>query len=134
MGAILRGSLPLGGVARRVSLEGNPSGMAAQVAVGKLMVGAKALLAAKIFSEREVMPYWKNTAVRCVSVGHAGRRPPCLRGGAALFRTGVVRLACGAEVAELERFFAGARAPLARGTVVPRRGLGRLDQYSEAGV
>ena len=40
MDAILRGSLPLGGVARRVSLEGDPNGMAAQVAVGKLMVGA----------------------------------------------------------------------------------------------
>jgi UDP-glucose 4-epimerase len=36
MDAILRGSLPLGGVAQRASLEGSPSGMAAQVAVGKL--------------------------------------------------------------------------------------------------
>ena len=78
MDAILRGSLPLGGVARRVSLEGNPSGMAAQVAVGKLMVGAKALLAAKILSAREVVPAWKGTAVRFVRVGHARRRPPCL--------------------------------------------------------
>ena len=68
MDAILRGNMPLGGVARRVALEGNPSGMAAQVAVGKLMVGAKALLAAKILSGREVMPDWKNTAVRCVPV------------------------------------------------------------------
>jgi len=108
MDAILRGNLPLGGVARRVSLEGSPSGMAAQVAVGKLMVGAKALLAAKILSGREVMPDWKNTAVRCVPVGHARRRPPCLRGGAAFLRTGLVRLVFGAEVAELERCFAGA--------------------------
>ena len=59
MDAILRGNLPLGGVARRVSLEGSPSGMAAQVAVGK----AKALLAAKMLSGREVMPDWNNTAV-----------------------------------------------------------------------
>ena len=109
MDAILRGSLQLGGVARKASLEGNPSGMAAQVAVGKLMVGAKALLAAKILSGREVMPDWTNTAVRCDSVGHAGRRPPCLRGGAAFLRTGLVRLVFGAEVAELERFCAGAR-------------------------
>ena len=50
MDTILRNSLPLGGVARRVSLEGNPRGMAAQVAVGKVMVGAKAWLAAKILS------------------------------------------------------------------------------------
>ena len=63
MDAILRGSLPLGGAARRVSLEGSPSGMAAQVAVGKLMVEAKALLAAKMLSGREVMPDWNNTAV-----------------------------------------------------------------------
>ena len=109
MDAITRGSLPLGGVARKVSLEGSPSGMTAQVAVGKLMVGAKALLAANILSWREVMPDWKNTAVRCVSVGHAGRRPPCLRGGAAFLQTGLVRLVLGAEVAELERFLAGAR-------------------------
>ena len=110
MDAILRGNLPLGGVAQRVSLDGSPSGMAAQVAVvGKLMVGAQALLAAKILSGREVMPDWKNTAVRCVPVGHARRRPPCLRGGATFLRTGLVRLVFGAEVAELERFFAGAR-------------------------
>ena len=109
MDAILRGNLPLGGVARRVSLEGNPSGMAAQVAVGKLMVGAKALLAAKILSGREVMPDWKNTAVRCVPVGHARRRPQCLRGGAAFLRTALVRLVFGAEVAELGRFFSGVR-------------------------
>jgi hypothetical protein len=83
--------------------------MAAQVAVGKLMVGAKALLAAKILSGREVMPDWKNTAVGCVPVGHAGRRPQCLRGGAAFLRTALVRLVFGAEVAELERCFAGAR-------------------------
>ena len=107
--AILRGSLPLGGVARRVSLEGNPSGMAAQVAVGKLMVGAKALLAAKILSGREVMPDWKNTALGCVPVGHARPRPQGLRCGAAFLRTALVRMVFGAEVAELERFFAGAR-------------------------
>ena len=47
MDAILRGSLPVGGVARRVPLEGSPSAMAAQVAVGKLMARARALLAAK---------------------------------------------------------------------------------------
>ena len=135
MDAILRGSLPIEGVARRVSLEGNPSGMAAQVAVGKLMVGAKALMAAKILSGREVMPEWKNTAVRCVPVGHARRRPPCLGGGAAFLQTGLVRLVFGAEVAELQRFFFCRHAPpLARGTVVPRRGLGRLVQYSEASV
>ena len=55
MDAILRGSLPLEGVARRVSLEGNPSGTAAQDAVGKFMVGAE-VLTAKIFSGREAMP------------------------------------------------------------------------------
>ena len=121
MDALLRGSLPLGGVARRVSLEGNPSGMAAQVAVGKLMVGAKALLAAKILSGREVMPDWKNTAVRCVSAAHARRRPPCLRG---------VSVGCGRARALLCK-----RAPpLARGTVVPPKGSGRLVQYSEARV
>ena len=83
--------------------------MAAQDAVGKLKVGAKALLAAKIFSEREVMPDWKHTAVRCVPMGHAGQRQQCLRGGAAFLRTGLVRLVFGADVAELKRFFAGAR-------------------------
>ena len=109
MDAIIRGSLPLGGVARRDLLDGSPSGMVEQVAVGKLMVGAKALLAAKILSGREVMPDWKNTAVRCVQVGHARRRPPCLRGGAAFLRTGLARLVFGVEVAVLEGFFAGAR-------------------------
>ena len=109
MDAVLRGNLPLGGVARRDFVEGHASGMAAQVAVGKLMVGAKALFAAKMFSEREVMPDCENTAVRCVSVRYARRRPPCLRGGAAFLRPGLVRLVFGAEVAELERFFAGAR-------------------------
>ena len=89
--------------AKGFRLEGSPSGMAAQVAVGKLMVGAKALLAARILSRRQVMPDWKNTAVRCLPVGHARRRPPCPRGGAAFLRMGLVRLV----VAELERFFAG---------------------------
>jgi hypothetical protein len=134
MDAILRGNLPLGGVARRVSLEGNPSGMAAQVAVGKLMVGAKALLAAKILSGREVMPDWKNTAVGCVPVGHARRRPQCLRGGRPFFE----RPWCGWSLGRRWQSSSGflqARAPrLARGDVVPRRGLGRLVQYSEASV
>ena len=109
MDAILRGSLPLGGVARRVSLDCNPNGMAAQVAVGKLMVGAKASLAAKIVSGREVTPVRKYTAVGCVPVGHAIRRPQCLRGGAAFLRTALVRLVFGAEVAELERFASARR-------------------------
>ena len=88
MEAILRGSLPLGGLARRVSLDGNPSGMAAQVAVGKLMAGAGGLSSN--------------------GLGAAG-----LWGGGGRARAVLCK-----------------RAPsLAKCTVVPRRGLGRLVQY-----
>ena len=111
MDAILHGDLQLGGVTPRVTVEDNPAGLAAKITIGKLLDGAKALLASKKLIGWEPVPDWKSKAVRCISGGQAGEHEvaPVSATGQPIFVAEAVQLVFGAEVAEFERHYALAR-------------------------
>ena len=111
MNAIAHDNLLLGGVTPRVTVEDSPSGMAVKLTIGRLLDGAKALLAAKKLIGWEPVPDWKSKAVRCISGGQAGEHEVAhvSAAGLRIFSPDALRLVFGTEVAEYERHFASAR-------------------------